>query len=212
MSYVWNTTAPEDLGLLNSAITLPLTDVQAIAELVDAGAKNKLPITVSSQEVGEVVFTVNADNSISVYTTATTTALRSITLVQSTDNFYVYSTDIVSGVPSTDKDVLIQFGIGTSGNTKNVVPSVGYIAAGVSGYMRYMQIIIRSGVSIPQTEPLIFKPMICTKTAWQVSRNYVPYQPSYAELVARVKALENQQTNTTTKKKAAVASDDGKEG
>jgi len=176
------------------ALSNPELTASAI-EVVDNGAKNKLPITVSSQVVGEAVFTVNADNSISVYTTATTTALRSITLVQATDNLYVYSTDIVSGVPSTDKDVVIQFGIGTSGNIKNVEPSVGYIAAGASGYMRYMQLIIRSGVSIPQTKPLIFKPMICTKAAWDTSQSYQPYRPSYQELYEMVKALQAQLSN-----------------
>lgn len=163
-----------------------IKDEAALVELVDGGAKNKLPITVSSQVVGEAVFTVNADNSISVYTTATTTVLRLITLVQATDNLYVSSTDIVSGVPSTDKNVVIQFGIGTSGNVKNLEPSMGYIAVGVSGYMRYMQIIIRSGVTISQTEPLIFRPMICSKAAWDISQGYAQYALPNPELTASV--------------------------
>lgn len=32
--------------------------------------------------------------------------------------------------------------------------------------------------------------MICTKAAWDISRAYVPYRPSYDEIVARIEALE----------------------
>lgn len=33
--------------------------------------------------------------------------------------------------------------------------------------------------------------MLCSKAAWDISQNYVPYRPSYNELVARITALEN---------------------
>ena len=33
--------------------------------------------------------------------------------------------------------------------------------------------------------------MLCSKAAWDISQNYVPYRPSYDELVARITALEN---------------------
>lgn len=33
--------------------------------------------------------------------------------------------------------------------------------------------------------------MLCSKAAWDISQKYVPYRPSYDELVARITALEN---------------------
>ena len=35
-----------------------------------------------------------------------------------------------------------------------------------------------------------YRAMLCTKAAWDISHQYVPYRPSYDNLVARVEALE----------------------
>lgn len=37
---------------------------------------------------------------------------------------------------------------------------------------------------------VVFKPMLCTKAAWGISHQYVPYRPSYDELIARIEVLE----------------------
>ena len=71
-------------------------------------------------------------------------------------------------------------------------------------------IIVRASQTIAD---VTFKPMICTLPQWELSQEYVPYQPGYAELVARVEALEDaSESKTTTGKKAAAAADEGKEG
>lgn len=146
--------------------------------------KNILKNNATSQTVGEAVFTVNADKSITVYTTATTAEGRSLSIASTPDGVTVNSTDIVSGTPITDKDVTMQFGIGSSGNIKNVTPDNGYTTAGASGVVRYLTIFIRANVSIPQSNPLVFKPMICTAEDWQKSKAYFPHAMSNVELTS----------------------------
>ena len=157
-------------------------DRAALIEQVDSGAKNKLKNSAVTQTVGEVVYTVNPDGTVSAYTTATTTATRTLTITSTGDNCYVYAGDLITGNPDTALDVAMQYGIGSSGNIANYTPSEEYHVITVSGYVRYCLITIRSGVSIPQSSPLVFKPMICTAADWAVSQKFVPYAPTNREL------------------------------
>lgn len=154
----------------------------AAIKAVDEGAKNKLKNSAASATSGEAVFTVNSDGSVSVYTTATTTASRTLTITGTADNCYVNTGDIITGNPTTNLDVAIQYGIGSSGNIANYNPDEQYHTITVSGIVRYCLISIRSGVSISQSSPLVFKPMICTAQDWAVSQKFVPYCPTNREL------------------------------
>jgi hypothetical protein len=170
---IWNAEI-KDSTFVPYALPNPTLTPAAI-KAVDEGAKNKLKNSAVTQTVGEVVYTVNSDGTVSVYTTATTTANRALTITSTADNCYVNAGDIITGTPNTSQDVVIQYGIGPSGNIANHTPSEEYHVIAVSGYVRYCSISIRSGVSIPQSSPLIFKPMICTASDWAVSQKFVPY-------------------------------------
>lgn len=172
---------PHNVTAAQIGVEKPLQDI------IDSGSKNKLKNVATTTTSGEAVFTVNADGTISVYTTDTTAAPRNIQIASTAQNINVNSDDIVSGTPRTDKDVSMQFGIGASGNIKNIEPKDGYTTAGATGVLRYITIFVRSGVNIPQSEPLTFKPMICTATDWRISEEYVPYCPTLAELYAMVR-------------------------
>ena len=160
---------------------LEAEDRASLAEVVDSGAKNKLKISGVSATVGEAVFTVSSDGTISVYTTATTTTQRSLTITASTDGVTLNANDIVSGVPSSDNKVSIEWGIGASGNTKSLWGNntEGYTTVGYTGSVRYFAVVISSGKSISSSSPLVFKPMVCTKAAFGVSSKFVPYRPNW---------------------------------
>lgn len=153
--------------------------VQApLAEVINSGAKNKLKNTATSTTVGEAVFTVNADGTVTVHTTATTTASRSL---QITSSGYVDSTDICTCTPDVEYNINTQFAVGSSGNIKDI-PKGEAVSAGVSGNIRYFTIFIRAGVNIPQADAITFRPMICTKAEWNISQDYVPYGMTNADL------------------------------
>lgn len=159
---------------------------------VDEGAKNKLKNSAVTQTVGEVVYTVNPDGTVSAYTTATTTASRTLIITETADNCYVNANkDVITGLPETELDVAMQYGIGASGNIANYTPDEEYHTIEVSGIIRYCLISIRTGVSIPQSSPLVFKPMICTASDWSVSQKFVPYCPTMRELYEMILALQS---------------------
>lgn len=185
MDYIWNTTAPEDLGLLNYGITLPLTSVTALAELVDNGPKNKLENKLTTKTVQGITYTVNADGTITAAGTATAQSAVYVT-VQAGFTGLKPGKYVLSGV--TDGDATNTYALWLKlGSASSVSLSYNYREFDYNGTDAIVvSIIVRAGATINTT----FKPMICTKAEWQVSREYVPYQPSYAELVARVKTLE----------------------
>ena len=169
----------------NSDLTrLESEDRAELVELVDSGAKNKLKISGASATVGEAVFTVSSDGTISIYTTATTTTQRSLIITASTDGVTLNANDIVSGVPSSDNKVSIEWGMGASGNTKSLWGNStdGYTTVGYTGSVRYFAVVISSGKSISSSSPLVFKPMVCTLADWKVSPKFVPYRLPYQTL------------------------------
>lgn len=208
MAYIWDTTPAEDLGQVNAAITHVLTHTMpAHAEVVDAGPKNLLANSASTTTTGKVTFTVNADKSVTI-TSAGDNTQASLAIASS------YS------LPAGKYIVSGSEGTGTTGDTYAMwikIGSAGSISVGEQGRIIELDgtatfnvtIIVRAAQTVAD---VTFKPMICSIPDWNISRKYVPYQPSYAELVARVEALENPETKTTTRKKTAAAADEGKEG
>lgn len=208
MAYIWDTTPAEDLGQVNAAITHVLTHTMpALAEVVDAGPKNLLENSASTTTTAKVTFTVNADKSITISSAGDNTQAS---IAIATNYSLPAGTYMVSGSEGT----------GTTGDTYAMwvkIGSAASISIGEKGRIIELDgtatinvsIIVRAAQTVAD---VTFKPMICSIPDWNISRKYVPYQPSYAELVARVEALENPETKTTTRKKTAAAADEGKEG
>ena len=214
MSYVWDTTPAEDLGKLNAAITAVLASgitaekVNALAELSNGGSKNLLNNSASTATTNKVTFTVNDDKTVTIASAGDNTQ-ASLTIASS------YSLPagkyIISGTAGTNAtgDTYAMwmkigsdpsFSVGETGRVFEVAATDTFVVT----------IIVRASQTIAD---VTFKPMICTLPQWELSQEYVPYQPGYAELVARVEALEDaSESKTTTGKKAAAADDEGKEG
>lgn len=174
-------------------------DEAALVELVDSGAKNLRNITLDEIKVlganadfiwvgnvatkNNVSFTINSDGTITV--NASQAASDQVIL-----DIYRVSSDVenivLSGCPSGgDSEKYFLYVKGTS--FRDYGSGVVYSKTGAHS----IGLVIAGG---HQPQNLIFKPMLCTKAAWDISHAYQPYRPSYQELYERVVALE--QANT----------------
>lgn len=182
----------------------------AAIKAVDEGAKNFLDISVStlkkyntvssavwdgpSYTQNGITYAVNSDGTISVSGMATSTSfmvLANRTYLNTKITRGRYS---ISGCPT---------GGGSSGATyrifclnPNANISNGYTDTG-NGYIgefyydnsKDCNIAIGVGAGCVITDPVVFKPMLCTAADWAVSQKFVPYAMSNVELTAEVKNI-----------------------
>lgn len=178
------------------ADTAEAADRAALAELIDGGGKNRLPITsvdslkqlntygtwennVYTHSSG-VVFTVNDDMSITANGTAS--GANAVFILSMPGGFSIEAGNwILSGCPS-----------GGSTSTYNITIAGTTSDTGTTGnFTSCSKVLVRiyviSGTTV---DDLVFRPMVCSKAAWDISQTYQPYRPSYAELYAMVQALQ----------------------
>lgn len=162
----------------------------AIAELVDAGAKNLLKITATSQTNNGVTFTVNTDQTVTVNGTNTGTGSITFILVPNQQAILIPDGDYwFSGCPQgggADAFDLRWFRYSPNASAYDIGSGVAVHKSG-NTIDSNIAIVVKSGATVNN---ITFKPMLCTKAAWDISQKYVPYRPSYDELIARVEALE----------------------
>lgn len=156
----------------------------AITELIDSSAKNLIQNAATSRTENGVTFTVNADGTVSLTGTASATIWFPIMTNMSIDaGTYTISNgltdDTARVIISTTNSLSSRiFDSNESGYITKTVDAI----SGVNAYLR-----VASG---KVTDGTVVKPMLCTKAAGGISQAYVPYRPSYDELIARVEALE----------------------
>lgn len=156
---------------------LPNPELTAAAiEVIDNGAKNLLKITASSKTIEGVTFTVNADGTVIANGTATATA----TFFLATSNIHnlpvgKYILSGCTGGSATTYDLRFW----QDGSTKVNYDGGTEITVGSADWN--YAILIRSGQTVSN---LVFKPMICAKTDWDVSQKYVSYALPNPELTA----------------------------
>lgn len=188
----------EPYALPNTKITPELID------LVDSGAKNKLHFTLSELQTWNstaatgatwsgnvcttngIAFTVNSDGTITA--NGTLISERAIfRIMWNTPN--VYGGKILSGCPSGGSPSTYEVNLEQvaspwatiaqdSGNGSTITNNT---STNIYGYIAVMT----------SVSNLTFKPMICTKAAWDISQKFVPYRPSYEETVEQVAENEN---------------------
>lgn len=172
----------------------------AIAELIDSSAKNLIQNTATSRTENGVTFTVNADGTVSLTGTASATIWFPIMTNMSIDaGTYTISNgltdDTARVIISTTNSLSSRiFDSNESGYITKTVDAI----SGVNAYLR-----VASG---KVTDGTVVKPMLCTKAAGGISQAYVPYRPSYDELIARVEALE-QAAGINTRSVATLATE-----
>lgn len=169
----------------NRQDALEAQDRAALVELVDGSAKNVL---VNTAQYGELVrtnitFTHNSDDTYSVNAENSNTANTDLYVAE---NISLEPGDyILTGCPaggnnnSTYKLQIAGIGYDTENGFSFTIAQT----TTISVYIRIWAGYVPNG--------LVFKPMICTKAAWDISQKYVPYRPTYDELVSRIEALEN---------------------
>ena len=156
-------------------------DRAALVEIVDGGAKNFLQNTATSQTISGVTFTVNADKSITLSGTAEaniTSFFICRAIPALTGNM------VLSGCPAGGSFTTYRLDIldGTASGTVRFVDigegmEVDWSLITTGTYTARIR--IQSGTTV---DGLIFKPMLCTKAAWDISQEYQQYIPSNEEL------------------------------
>lgn len=180
---------------VDEALTAGLQSKAALVDIVDGGAKNRLPFNdltaIQAMNTGGtwdgnaytwngVTFTINSDFSVTVEGTAT--GGNAVLVLSQTGGFSIEEGNwILSGCPE-----------GGSGTTYSIaiaetVSDTGNTAEFTTATNKLVRIYVISGTT---ADGLIFKPMVCSKAAWNVSQAYQPYRPSYQELYERILALE----------------------
>lgn len=194
-------------GEVDEALVAGLNSKAALVEIIDSGAKNCLPIAsvdslkqlntygtwndnVYTHSSG-VVFTVNEDLTITVNGTAS--GANAVFILSMPGGFSIEEGEwVLSGCPS-----------GGSSSTYNItiagtVSDTGESANFTAVTSKLIRLYILDGTT---ADNLLFKPMICSKVNWEISKKYQPWRPSYEELYAMVQDLQNNggnsvQTNT----------------
>lgn len=156
-------------------------DRAALIGLIDRGAKNRLKITAASQSYddGNITFTVNTDQTVTVYAT-NSHAQRSLILADLGQDFYG-KTVVISGCPAggnfSNGYYLILYKVsGSSTITYDIGNSVTLTIP--NDYCR-LAIGVRANAVVNN---LVFRPMICTQVDYDISPAYAPYAPTNREL------------------------------
>ena len=176
---------------------LEATDRAELVELVDSGAKNKfdLPsldaLKVSNSSgtwsnnvytLNNVTFTVDTTNK-TISTSGTASAVTQFIVESINPESTKYSGLILSGCPSGG-DYDNGYSLFTANNSlQTIEKDTGDGVLVGSTAIRYINIMCRNGTNMSGK---VFKPMICTKAAFDVSPAFVPYRPDYDTLIDTV--------------------------
>lgn len=178
------------LAAVNSGVTAEVlsADRAALVEIIDSGPKNKLSWSAADKTHNGITFTVNGDGTI----TATGTNNGS-------------ANSFISINIMTAAEVGALTGCMLSGTTENNAGAYISLEERGGSYRTYIKD-MGTGAEIPAisteinvyvvvpknaaVDNLIFKPMICSSAAWNISHEFQPYRPTYEELYEMVQALQ----------------------
>ena len=146
-----------------------------IADIIDNGAKNLFDMTASSGTIAGngITVTVNADKSLTLNGTSQNSGVT---------NFHLGKVSVPAG------NYVLSGCVGGSNSTyflriiadPSVTNTNGSIIFETDGFDDvYVDIVIGGNKTL---DDVTFKPMICTKTAWDISQKYVSYCPPVNEL------------------------------
>lgn len=169
-------------------------DRAALAEIIDSGPKNRLTFKdldmIKSQNSGGtwtgnvyefrgVTYTVNSDFTVSANGTAT--GGNANLILSPRGGFSIEQGEwILSGCPAGGSSSTYNIAIaGTASDTGNT-------AEFTSCSSVLTRIYVIDGTTVNN---LMFKPMVCSKAAWNISQAYQPYRPTYQEMYDMILAL-----------------------
>ena len=192
------------LAAANSGITAEklTADEAAIAEVVDNGAKNLVQIMQDSLSIYNIVFSVNKLEGTITITGSTASAYKAFRFFGDPDTTgWSYGipipkgTYVLSGLPSGASQAGVRYILGVTpsqsdARTTTQIYDGGYVFTIGNDTTRIdLAVYVPAGQDL--SAPFVFKPIICTKAAWDVSQKIVPYCPTMAEMYAMILALQN---------------------
>ena len=159
-------------------------DRAELAKIIDNGAKNIFDMTASSGTIAGngITVTVNADKSLTLNGTSQNSGVT---------NFHLGKVSVPAG------NYVLSGCVGGSNSTyflriiadPSVTNTNGSISFETDGFDDvYVDIVIGGNKTL---DNVTFKPMICTKTAWDISQKYVPYCPPVNELYRMLLASQS---------------------
>ena len=162
-----------------------------IAKLVDAGAKNLLKITGTSQTIRNVTFTVNDDGTVSVDGTNNTTSTAVFYLnVLPADTAPNYNGCKLTGCPQGGSTSTYRLAVQLNSSAYTNYASDtggGTTIHDVPASDCRVVIAVYPGATVNN---LTFKPMICTAEDHAASDAFVPYTPTLRELYEMIQELQ----------------------
>lgn len=171
-----------------------------LAEVIDEGAKNLLDCSINTLKqiftsgtwnnnvytipTGDISITVNTDNTLIVSATNVTTTkiIRIGTLGTNQGNLYFSCTPNVEGAGTKFRSSIAYVGYddGEGLNVPNQTTS------------RTISLEIVGSSDSPTTiSNIVYKPMLCTKSKWNISTAYSPYAMTNIELTTKEQQNEN---------------------
>lgn len=160
-------------------------DAAMLPEVVDRGAKNYLKINIKSRDI----FTSDLENTITVNGTSSGNSFLNLN--------YVDASTIT--IPPGDW-VVAGFGDMTNLRFRYNENGIGKIVGNYGDPIKFTvpsdgvtqnNIRIENQVAETAFNNVVIKVMLCTKAAWDVSQEFIPYCPTMQELYQRILALEN---------------------
>ena len=197
---VWNTLGSDyrPPALPNYDLTqLEAEDRAALAEEIDAGAKNKLP-NLGVATHGDVTYTWNSDGSVTISGTKTAGAECYVNVINNVSyaslGFKAGDTLVFSNNNDTGFIAVIFYASG-SGYTSTI--TVQNESKEITLPSDKTNILVRLAVSAAATSVNVtIKPMMCTKAAFGVSKAFVPYQ-TIPKVILNSQAAFTSATTTT---------------
>lgn len=157
-------------------------------ELVNNGPKNKFSWSASDRTHNGVTFTVNGDGTITANGTNNGSGNSFISIkIMSAQEIGEFANYILSGAPSNDIGAYLSLEErGGSYTTYVRDRGSGVVIPEIITEVNVYIVIPKNAVA----DNILFKPMICSESDWNISKEFQPYRPSYQELYEMVLALQ----------------------
>lgn len=156
-----------------------------IADLINAGAKNLLDLSrLTTQTINGITWTVDAIAG-TVTANGTATANSFFYIWAANSNIPVDYASVLSGCPNGGGEQMYETQAAI-GSTVYHDYGDGKTARIPSGTIRYVTCCVRNGQTVSD---LVFRPMFCRKSYYDITNDFMPYVPTNAELYAMIMAL-----------------------
>lgn len=160
-----------------------LTQTLALVHLVNEGGKNRVNPTATSQTINDIAWTINSDGTVTANGTASANSYITLQVLAADSvfdgNYYL------SGCPAGGGPSSYALYVARGSYTKYDYGDGVGLTSNTDGLNKNLLAIVYSGQTV---NDLTFKPMICKKVYWDISRAYAPYCPTLPELYALVKS------------------------